>query len=139
MPQRAKGPDAGSKDYIQLDALADAIGEDPGRFLDGPLPAKPRIQGLRTLEKVRAWRAAERKIARIRNRSPDEDILAELAERQEYLEEHGEHDPDIEPKKIETGPYPPEKWAGQSSPGASTITPHEENIARPAADGGEAE
>jgi len=89
MPDRATMPDERSgPDYIQLDALADSINEDPGRWLDGHLDPVPRIRGLASIERVRGWTAAERKIARIRNREPRENLITLLELRESFLEEY---------------------------------------------------
>lgn len=90
MPDNRSGPQ-----WIQLDALAESIGEDPGRWLDGALDPFPRIRGLSSIKKVRGWIAAERKIARIRNRKPREDVIDALEQREAYLENF-DPDPDFE-------------------------------------------
>jgi hypothetical protein len=97
-------------DYIQLDALAQSIGEDPARWLEGPLDPHPRIRGLSSIKRVRGWIAAERKLARIRNRDPREAIITALEQRESYLEDY-EPDADYErdvPEKtvlLEGEPY----------------------------------
>jgi hypothetical protein len=96
MPDRATMPDERSgPDYIQLDALAESIGEDPARWLEGPLDPHPRIRGFGSVKRVRGWIAAERKFARIRNRDPREGIIDALKQREVYLNNH-EPDPDFE-------------------------------------------
>jgi hypothetical protein len=87
MPDRATMPDEFSgPDWIRLDRLVDDLGEDPGRYLDGPLDPLPRIRGLDSIPTVRAWIGAERRIASIRNRKPREDIIEALNRRETYLE-----------------------------------------------------
>lgn len=102
MPDRATMPDdRRGPDWIQLDQLAESIGEDPGQWLDGSLDPRPRIRGLSTIKAVRGWRAAERKIARIRNRDPNQAVLEALDEREAYLEEIDE-----DPGRREIGIFP---------------------------------
>lgn len=89
MPDRTTMPDEHSgPDWIQLDALAESIGEDPGRWLDGPLDPIPRIRGLATIKAVRGWRAGARKVARIRNRLPRQTVLVALDDREAFLEDY---------------------------------------------------
>ena len=112
------------KGYIQLDGLAEKIGEDPGRYLDGPLPPLPRIRGLRTIHRVRAFSGAERRIASIRGREPRSDIMDALERRERYLEEHGEYDPDLPDLEIVLG-ITPEVLENcfDRQPGTSRIEP----------------
>jgi len=90
-------------DWFQIEALVATIGEDPGRYLDGPLDPLARIRGLNTVHEVNAWRAAERKLATHRNRSPRSAIMDALDEREVELEEHGEFDPDRQDTDIVLG------------------------------------
>lgn len=71
-------------------SLTDDIGEDPARWLDGPLDPIPRIRGLQTIKRVRGWIAAERLIAKRRDRQQRESILDALGQRESYLERIGE-------------------------------------------------
>jgi len=116
------------------------IGEDPARYLyDRPRwVALARIRGIHKLAVVAAFRAVELNLARQQDvrEEPRDWVLEVLDEREAYLEEHGEFDPDVDHAEPETGPYTPDQW--QRDPGGlPPITPHESNIARPATDGGE--
>ena len=82
-------------DWIQLDRIIEQIGEDPGRYLDGPLDPMPRIRGLSSIHECRAWDGAERRIAKIRNRTPRRRIITALEQREAFLEDY-EPDPDFE-------------------------------------------
>jgi len=126
-------------DRPEFPNLVEKIGDDPARYLyDRPRwVALARIRGLRTFEAVAAFRAVELNLARQKDvlEEPRDWVLAALAERKAQLEEHGEFDPDIEHEEPDLGPYTPDQW--QRDPGGlPPITPHEENIARPATDGG---
>jgi len=81
-------PDEDSKlPYTPLPrSLTEDIGEDPARWLDGPLAPLPRIRGLRSIKRVRGWQAAERLLASRQDRDPRERIMAALDEREAYLE-----------------------------------------------------
>jgi len=81
-------PDEDSKlPYTPLPrSLTEDIGEDPARWLEGPLDPFPRIRGLRTIKRVRGWQAAERLLANRQDRDPRERIMAALDEREAYLE-----------------------------------------------------
>lgn len=82
--------------------LQAAIGEDPARYLDKDLVsgegrelALARIRGIARIEVVRAWRAAERRLAARDDREPRGKILELLEERETYLQEHGERPRDL--------------------------------------------
>lgn len=70
--------------------LQEQIGEDPTRFLDRNLLendgarelAKARIDGIRFVEVVRAWIAAERKLANEQERDPRAKVIEWLEDRE---------------------------------------------------------
>ncbi|MEZ3163267.1 hypothetical protein ABNG03_00155 [Halorubrum sp. RMP-47] len=76
-------------------------GENPARFLDVEIHVDSgsgtsgelmfaRIRGIQTIALVRYWVAMERRLASIRDRDPRERVLQALAQRERYLDEHGE-------------------------------------------------
>lgn len=84
--------------------LKDQIGENPVRFLDqkiAEIPESPtsffraRVEGIDRIEVVRAWQAAERRLASERGRQPRQHVLEILEQRAEWLEDHGERPADL--------------------------------------------
>lgn len=132
-PVSSSGPDRPKYPNVRED-----IGEDPARYLcrDEPWVAKARIRGIRLLETIAAWRGVERNLARREGREPRLWVIDALDERESHLREHGEFDPPVEGWDLDLGPYPPEIWEDRSAGSLPPITPHEENIADPATDGG---
>jgi len=132
----------GSKglDRPQYPNVVESIGDDPARYLfnRSRWVALARIRGLRTFDEIEAWRAVEKNLA---NRmgvieEPREWVLDALDARESELEEHGVFDPDVDREPPETGPFTPDQWERDAG-GLPPITPHEENIAQPVADGGQ--
>lgn len=80
--------------------LADQLGEDPVRFLGLPDAERDalrpnsllraRLRGIDRLETVRAWKAAERRLATERDREPRDTILRALEQVERRIFEHGE-------------------------------------------------
>ncbi|MHB9288105.1 hypothetical protein ACKVMT_13830 [Halobacteriales archaeon Cl-PHB] len=137
----SRGAAASEPDRPTYPKVKDSIGEDPARFLcrREKWVAKARIRGIHLFEIIEAWRAVERNLAVRRGKEPREWVMEALAKREAYLEDHGEVDPDPEPPEIDPGPYTPDLWKDRTAGSLPPITPHEENIARPATDGGEPE
>ncbi|MFC6757874.1 hypothetical protein ACFQER_15990 [Halomicroarcula sp. GCM10025894] len=62
---------ADTSDRLRCPSIVERIGEDPARWLDWDLLADPQraemvrtlIDGIETVERLRAWRAVERKLA----------------------------------------------------------------------------
>jgi len=124
-------PDEDSKlPYTPLPrSLTEDIGEDPARWLDGPLAPLPRIRGLRTIKRVRGWQAAERLLASRQDRDPRERIMAALDEREAYLDQHGEFNPGLPEREIVLGITPgvlEDVFGSPEAGGLARITPSEE-------------
>ena len=119
--------------------LRESIGEDPARYLHGreEWVARARIRGIRLRSTIRAWEAVERRLASREAREPRQWVLDALADREAFLEEHGEFDPEPVGLDPNLGPYPPELWEDRAPGDLPPITPHAENIAEPVTDGGE--
>lgn len=106
---------ADTSDRLQCPALVEDIGEDPARWLDWDLLAdtaraeivRTLIDGIDTVERLRAWRAVERKLANDDEndgaRNPLEDprgrIMQRLDQREEWLKLNGER-----PDRLAFGP-----------------------------------
>lgn len=132
------GADTTDLDRPTFDSLVDDIGEDPARYLYDRerWVALARIRGIHRHQTLRAFRAVERALASREGREPREWVMNALDARETYLDEHGEFDPDVKHEEPETGPYTPDQWE-RGTGSLPPITPHAENIARPATDGGE--
>ena len=103
-------------DRLRCPNLVERIGEDPARWLDWDLLADSQraemvrtlIDGIDTIERIRAWRGVERKLANDDEndgaRHPLEDpraaIMQRLDQREQWLELHGER-PDRLPDEID--------------------------------------
>jgi len=104
MPSTHQASDDGER--LRCPNLIEAIGEDPARWLDRPIVGHPNretvvrtlIDGMDSLERVRAWKACELRLA-----NPQEDdnprnpldeprgaIIQRLDQREEWLQLHGE-------------------------------------------------
>jgi hypothetical protein len=132
------GANTHDPDRPTFPALVDAIGEDPARYLydRDRWVSLARIRGIHRFEVIEAWRAVERNLASHQGRDPRGWVMSALDEREAYLQEHGEFDPDVDYEEPETGPYTPDQWERDAG-GLPPITPHAENIVEPVADGGE--
>lgn len=135
------GGGSGDLDRPAFPNVVETIGDDPARYLyDRPRwVALARIRGLRTFDEVRAWRAVEKNLAKRKGviEEPRDWVLDALDDRETELEEHGEFDPDVDREPFETGAYDPTLWEDRGAGALPPITPHEENIAQPVADGGQ--
>jgi len=103
---------------LRCPRLADDIGEDPARWLDQDLLSHPArrklvfslIDGIDSIERIRAWRGVEKKLAndrfaeQARNplSKPRAKIMQRLDQREEWLELHGER-----PDRLPYGPRRP--------------------------------
>lgn len=81
--------------------LSAEYGENPARFLQASIQMDvgdgttgelmfARIRGIETVSLVRYWVAMERRLASMEGRDPRDRVLQALAQRERYLEEHGE-------------------------------------------------
>jgi hypothetical protein len=92
---------------MRCPTLKDQIGEDPARWLDWDFLADAGrkslvmslINGMDTLQRLRAWRAVERRLAARDDREPRAAIMQRLDQREEWLELHGER-----PDRLPHGP-----------------------------------
>ncbi|WP_424001216.1 hypothetical protein ACOZ4I_15765 [Haloarcula salina] len=98
------------RERLHCDRLRDQIGEDPARWLDWDLLSHADrremvfdlIDGMDSLQRVRAWRAVERRLAARDDRDPRAKIMQRLDQREEWLELHGER-----PDRLPCGPRRP--------------------------------
>jgi hypothetical protein len=96
MPSRNQPADTSER--MRCPTLVESIGEDPARWLDADLLAdddrasmvKTLIDGIDSLQRVRAWRAVERRLAARDDRDPRAPIMQRLDQREEWLKLHGE-------------------------------------------------
>lgn len=93
----------GPSSHRRFPRVSDAIGEDPGRYLDRDLEGareliEARIRGIDFLETARAWIAVERNLGRDPEGGPRPEVLELLQEREAYLEEHGDRDERVDLK-----------------------------------------
>lgn len=100
------GKPAHLSDREGFPVLRERYGYDPARFLDqtlmesgesstaesGQMLARAVIRGIDTLEKCRAWRAVELRLADRYDREPREAVLGWIEEREAFLEEHGDRE-----------------------------------------------
>jgi hypothetical protein len=83
--------------------LKQDVGENPARFLDRRIPNPPprnsmfraRLEGIDRLAVIGAWKATERRLAHEADREPREHVMRLLAERRDWLLEHGERPRDF--------------------------------------------
>ncbi|GGK64504.1 hypothetical protein [Haloarcula sebkhae] len=116
MPSTTQAGDR--RERLRCPRLEEDIGEDPARWLDQDLLSHPDrrklvfslIDGIDSIERVRAWRSIERKLAnnrfaeKARNplEKPRAKIMQRLDQREEWLELHGER-----PDRLPCGPRRP--------------------------------
>ncbi|WP_324662424.1 hypothetical protein [Haloarcula sediminis] len=114
MPSQNQPADTSRR--IRCPSLVEDIGEDPARWLDWDLLAdsaraamvRTLIDGIDTIERLRAWRGVERKLANddqngdARNplEEPRGPIMQRLDQREEWLKLNGER-PDRLPEEID--------------------------------------
>lgn len=99
-----------TRDRVEFPRLQERLGEDPAKFLDRDLVGdrnaqrmvRDRIAGIDSLEVVSAWQAVERHLADHYDREPRKGVVDALAERGQWLEEHG--DRDERSTRIDSGP-----------------------------------
>lgn len=103
----------GRRDRREFD---DPAADEAARWLDReiakPAPRQRRkdaklllaalIRGMDSIERVRAWKGAERRLARERDRTPRSWVMDRLDDREAYLEAAGER-----PDRLEHGPREP--------------------------------
>jgi hypothetical protein len=114
MPSQNQG--GSQRQRRRFDELKDQIGEDPARWLDWDLftnghrrqLVRSLIKGIDTVERVRAWKAIERRLADQDDRKPRAKIMQWLDQREEWLELHGER-PDRLQERDEPRDLPPVK------------------------------
>ena len=101
MPATAQHNEQATETPDPSSELSDEYSENPARFLQEPIQIDvgdgttgelmfARIRGIETIALVRYWVAMERRLASIKGRDPRERVLQALAQRERYLEEHGE-------------------------------------------------
>jgi len=108
MPSTHQSSD--SRERLHCETIADRLGEDPARWLDWDLQSHAGrramvaslIEGIDSLERVRAWRAVERRLAARDDREPRETVTRQLDAREAWLERHGER-----PERLPAGPRRP--------------------------------
>ncbi|RLM33501.1 MULTISPECIES: hypothetical protein [unclassified Haloarcula] len=120
------------RERLRCPRLVEDIGEDPARWLDQDLLSHPDrrklvfslIDGIDSIERIRAWRGTERKLAsdrvaeKARNplEKPRAKIMQRLEQREKWLELHGER-----PDRLPCGPRRP----CDCCDGESEVTPED--------------
>jgi len=112
MPSQNQG--GGERQRRRFDHVKEDIGEDPARWLDWDLIRHEDrrellwslIDAIDSIERVRACRAVERRLAAKDDREPRAKIIQRLDQREEWLELHGER-PDRLQERTESRDLPP--------------------------------
>jgi len=117
MPSTNQG--SPSRDRRTFPSLREDIGEDPARWLDWEIVSNEDrkrmlvglIRGMDRLDRLRAWKAVERRLGRGRDGGPRRWVIDRLDEREATLEEIGER-----PDRLPFGPRrPPEMLDTESN------------------------
>jgi hypothetical protein len=98
---------AHQRDRLECASIREQIGEDPARWLDWDFLADSGrkvlvmslINGIDDMQRLRAWRAVERRLAARDDREPRGPIMQRLDQREQWLELHGER-----PDRLPFGP-----------------------------------
>ena len=93
------------RERLRCPTIQRDIGEDPARWLDREFQTEALlslIDGIDSLQRIRAWRAVERRLAARDDRDPRPKVIQRLDQREEWLKLHGER-----PDRLPNGPRRP--------------------------------
>ncbi|WP_135304130.1 hypothetical protein [Haloarcula amylovorans] len=128
MPSTSQAGDR--RERLHCEGIRKRISEDPARWLDWDLLSHEfrrkmvltLIDGMDSVERVRAWRAAERRLAARYDREPRAKVMQRLDQREEWLDLHGER-----PDRLPHGPRRPCDCCGdEDGPTAAELRERDE-------------